>query len=148
MTAEKACPPAHGLGTQGLSEWGYMSIGVTAAAPVVLAPIFLQPKAEREKPWHQRYWVKANAWIAIFGFVGNYLWTHYFYQVLGAAYTFKAHELNQVWWKGTRNGCELCVGKCWPQAVSLSRHSPGAKQLSYAALGDCYDNSNCPVPFF
>ncbi|KAK2077227.1 hypothetical protein QBZ16_004861 [Prototheca wickerhamii] len=80
----------------GLSEWGYMSIGVTAAAPVVLAPIFLQPKAEREKPWHQRYWVKANAWVAIFGFVGNYLWTHYFYQVLGAAYTFKAHELNQV----------------------------------------------------
>lgn len=80
-----------------------MSIGVTAAAPVVLAPIFLQPKAEREKPWHQRYWVKANAWIAIFGFVGNYLWTHYFYQVLGAAYTFKAHELNQVWWKGMRN---------------------------------------------
>jgi cycloeucalenol cycloisomerase len=27
-------------------------------------------------------------WIWLFGFVGNYFWTHYFYKVLGASYSF------------------------------------------------------------
>ena len=27
---------------------------------------------------------------------GNYFWTHYFYRLLGAAYTFPAHQLNQA----------------------------------------------------
>ncbi len=33
-----------------------------------------------------RYWVKCNLWIFIFGWVGNYFWTHYFYTVLRAKY--------------------------------------------------------------
>ena len=44
----------------------------------------------------QRYWVKANLWIAIFSFIGNYFWTHYFSRLLGAAYTFPAHQLNEA----------------------------------------------------
>jgi cycloeucalenol cycloisomerase len=32
--------------------------------------------------------VQANVWIWLFGFVGNYFWTHYFYKVLGASYSF------------------------------------------------------------
>jgi len=63
-----------------------------------------------------RYIVKANAWIAIFSFIGNYWcatqlcalpsymltaastrrYTHYFYRVLKADYTFPAHRLNDV----------------------------------------------------
>ena len=81
---------------EGMGEWGYMAIGVAAAAPCVLLPPLLQPPAERAKPLSQRYWVKANLWIAIFSFIGNYFWTHYFYQVLGASYTFRAHRLNDV----------------------------------------------------
>ncbi|KAG1662634.1 hypothetical protein FOA52_009619 [Chlamydomonas sp. UWO 241] len=77
-------------------EWGYLLIGTAAALPIVVLPLFLQSKADAAKPWHQRYWVKANVWIAIFGFVGNYLWTHYFYKMLGAAYTIQAHRLNDV----------------------------------------------------
>mmetsp|Transcript_5835 Transcript_5835/g.10324 ORF Transcript_5835/g.10324 Transcript_5835/m.10324 type:complete len:289 (-) Transcript_5835:3928-4794(-) len=42
------------------------------------------------------FWMKAFVWNAIFGFVGNYLWTHYFYTVLGASYTFDSYQLNQV----------------------------------------------------
>ncbi|KAH8090235.1 hypothetical protein JL720_6549 [Aureococcus anophagefferens] len=38
----------------------------------------------------ERYSFKANVWLAIFGFVGNYWYTHYFYSVLGAAYTMPA----------------------------------------------------------
>ncbi|KAI3423819.1 hypothetical protein D9Q98_009655 [Chlorella vulgaris] len=79
-----------------LGKWGYLSLGLIAAPPCVLLPMLLQPAAERQKPWSQRYWVKANAWIAVFSFIGNYFWTHYFYRVLGASYTFPAHRLNQV----------------------------------------------------
>jgi cycloeucalenol cycloisomerase len=35
--------------------------------------------------------------VAIFSYVGNYFYTHYFYKVLGAAYTFPVDiQLNQV----------------------------------------------------
>ena len=41
--------------------------------------------------------LKANIWVAIFSYVGNYFWTHYFYKVLGAAYSFPVEiELNGV----------------------------------------------------
>lgn len=62
----------------------------------MLLPPLLQPAAERGKPLAQRFWVKANLWIAIFSFIGNYFWTHYFYRLLGAAYTFPAHRLNEA----------------------------------------------------
>jgi cycloeucalenol cycloisomerase len=39
---------------------------------------------------------QANVWIAIFSFIGNYFWTHYFYRLLGAAYTMKSWRLNDV----------------------------------------------------
>lgn len=37
-----------------------------------------------------------NVWMAIFGFIGNYFWTHYFFNLLGAAYTLPSHKLNGV----------------------------------------------------
>ena len=57
--------------------------------------------------------MRANIWIAIFSFIGNYFWTHYFYTLLGASYTFKAHELNGVGgrvggWVGGRGGMGAC----------------------------------------
>ena len=39
---------------------------------------------------------KANAWVAVLSFVGNYVWTHYFYRLLRATYTFSAHRVNFV----------------------------------------------------
>ena len=43
---------------------------------------------------------QANVWIAVFGYVGNYFWTHYFFKVLGASYTMKSHRLNNVGYAG------------------------------------------------
>jgi hypothetical protein len=40
--------------------------------------------------------VQMNVWQAIFGFIGNYFWTHYFFNLLGAAYTLPSHRLNGV----------------------------------------------------
>lgn len=76
--------------------WGYMGIGVTTATPLVVIPMLFPPREDRSKPWYDKYWVKAEVWIAIFSFIGNYFWTHYFYTVLGAEYTFPAHRLNDV----------------------------------------------------
>eukprot|EP00884_Botryococcus_braunii_P004628 jgi/Botrbrau1/14166/Bobra.182_3s0104.3 len=81
---------------EGLGEWGYMAVGLCAGLPCFVLPLLLDPKADRQKPFLQKYWVKANLWIAIFSFIGNYFWTHYFYQLLGAQYTFPAHNLNGV----------------------------------------------------
>lgn len=47
-----------------------------------------------------------NVWQAIFGFIGNYFWTHYFFNLLGAAYTLPSHKLNGV---GTPRGLLLLV---------------------------------------
>jgi cycloeucalenol cycloisomerase len=42
-------------------------------------------------------YLQANLWIAIFSYVGNYFWTHYFYKVLHAYYTFPVDmQLNRV----------------------------------------------------
>ena len=81
---------------QRLDEWGYMVVGLCTALPCVLLPPLLEGDAGRSKPLAQRYWVKANVWIAIFSFIGNYFWTHYFYDLLGAEYTFPSWRLNEV----------------------------------------------------
>ncbi|KAL5573557.1 hypothetical protein UlMin_023154, partial [Ulmus minor] len=46
--------------------------------------------------WKDRYWVKASVWIFIFSYVGNYFWTHYFFTVLGASYTFPSWKMNNA----------------------------------------------------
>lgn len=77
-------------------EWGYLTIGLLAALPCVLLPPLLPNAADAGKPWHARFWVKMNIWMFIFGYVGNYFWTHYFFNVLGAAYTMPSHRLNGI----------------------------------------------------
>lgn len=52
--------------------------------------------ADARLPLVERHWFKANVWIAIFSHIGNYFWTHYFFNLLGASYTFPAHLLNGV----------------------------------------------------
>jgi cycloeucalenol cycloisomerase len=82
---------------ESLDEWGYMAIGVTAALPCFTFPaFFVESLADANRPLAEKYWVKANVWIGLFSFIGNYFWTHYFYDVLGAKYTFPAHRLNNV----------------------------------------------------
>jgi cycloeucalenol cycloisomerase len=74
----------------------YLAVCGAMAAPCVLAPLALQPAAEAARPWWSRNWVKANAWIAVISYVGNYFWTHYFFTLLGADYTFPSWRINHV----------------------------------------------------
>ena len=81
---------------EGFRRWEYLAFGLAEAGPFLLIPLLRPGPPDRDLPWHQRYIVKANLWIGIFSFIGNYWYTHYFYRVLKADYTFDGHRLNDV----------------------------------------------------
>ncbi|CDP04776.1 unnamed protein product [Coffea canephora] len=78
------------------TEWEYLLIGLVSAVPTFVVPLLFVGKADRNVSWSNRYWVKANLWMMIFSYVGNYFWTHYFFKVLGASYTFPSWRMNDV----------------------------------------------------
>ncbi|KAJ4906067.1 Cycloeucalenol cycloisomerase [Raphanus sativus] len=78
------------------TELEYLLLSLVSALPAFFIPMLLVGKADRSLPWKDRYWVKANLWIIIFSYVGNYFWTHYFFKVLGASYTFPSWKMNNV----------------------------------------------------
>ncbi|KAK4534062.1 hypothetical protein CDCA_CDCA01G0087 [Cyanidium caldarium] len=79
-----------------LDSTGYTVVSLGMALPCMLGPAWWTCAADRQRRWWDRFYVKANVWNAVFGFVGNYFWTHYFYQLLGARYTFPNWRLNGV----------------------------------------------------
>ncbi|XP_056843730.1 cycloeucalenol cycloisomerase-like isoform X1 [Raphanus sativus] len=78
------------------TELEYLLVALVSAVPAFLIPMLVIGKADRGLCWKDRYWVKANLWIIIFSYVGNYFLTHYFFQVLGASYTFPSWKMNNV----------------------------------------------------
>lgn len=70
------------------------------ALPCLLQPIlvpsafFKSPDANRSLS--ERYATKANLWLAIYTFIGNYWYTQYFYSVLKASYTMPSTRFNNV----------------------------------------------------
>ncbi|KAG7353325.1 hypothetical protein IV203_009374 [Nitzschia inconspicua] len=86
-------------------KWSYMKVCVGLSLPFLLQPVLLPSAAagtstrsspDSQRPLIQRYSFKANLWLAIYSFIGNYWYTHYFYSVLKAKYTMPAHRLNNV----------------------------------------------------
>ena len=69
----------------------------TLALPLLLQP-FLFPgmTGEAGVPLLDRFSLKATVWIAVFSFIGNWWYTHYFYSVLGAHYTMTSWDANGV----------------------------------------------------
>ncbi|CAA6668304.1 unnamed protein product [Spirodela intermedia] len=78
------------------TELEYLLLGMVSAVPSFVLPLIFVGEADKGKCWKDRYWVKANLWIVIFSYVGNYFWTHYFFKVLGASYTFPSWKMNDV----------------------------------------------------
>lgn len=74
----------------------YMALCTSLALPYLLQPLLYPLPAEKNLPLHMRYSFKANVWIALFSFIGNYWYTHYFYSVLQAKYDFPSLRLNNV----------------------------------------------------
>lgn len=71
-------------------RWGDTALLIHAfatALPVLLVPALLASRYT-DKPWHQSYWLKANLYLAVFGFFGNYFGSEYFFDVLGMVYVY------------------------------------------------------------
>ncbi|XP_062115990.1 cycloeucalenol cycloisomerase [Humulus lupulus] len=81
---------------ESFTELEYLILGLVSAVPSFLIPLIWVGRADRSISWKDRYWVKATLWIFIFSYVGNYFWTHYFFTVLGASYTFPSWRMNNV----------------------------------------------------
>jgi cycloeucalenol cycloisomerase len=72
-------------------SWGNAALlahSLVVALPVLLVPMYLARRHPSAQPWHQRYWFKANVYLAIFSFIGNYFGSAYFFDVLGMVYGF------------------------------------------------------------
>ena len=65
-----------------------------ASAPVVNNKIIINPDIHR--PFYKRYSLKATIYLMTYSFIGNYWYTHYFYNVLKAEYTMPSHRLNDI----------------------------------------------------
>jgi len=75
-------------------EMIYMIVCGGLCIPLLLYPFFANNGTG--KPLSDHYAMKANVWLAIYSFIGNYWYTHYFYSVLKASYTFPSWRLNNV----------------------------------------------------
>ena len=83
---------------ESFTKWHYLWYCMSCASLYVAWPMIspISKLDENERDFRKWYIMKANVWIGILSFVGNYVWTHYFYNVLNARYTFDAHRLNDV----------------------------------------------------
>ncbi|MGH8646606.1 MAG: hypothetical protein ACREX4_19970 [Gammaproteobacteria bacterium] len=50
-------------------------------------PVWLAPPYTGKR-WHESYWFKANLYLFVFGFFGNYFGSEYFFDVLGMVYVY------------------------------------------------------------
>ena len=57
------------------------------ALPAVLVPALIA-RRYTDRPWREAYWFKANLYLAVFGFFGNYFGSEYFFDVLGMVYVY------------------------------------------------------------
>ncbi|MEZ5505035.1 MAG: hypothetical protein R3F38_03250 [Gammaproteobacteria bacterium] len=71
---------------QSFSDTALLVHGVLVAAPIFLVPLLLRRHANPDRPWYDSYWFKANLYIGLFGFFGNYFGSEYFFDVLGMVY--------------------------------------------------------------
>lgn len=65
---------------ESFDKWSYMQVCVGLSLPFLLQPILL-PSAgfgspDATRPFFQRYSFKANVWLAMYSFIGNYWYTH------------------------------------------------------------------------
>lgn len=78
----------------------YNTVLLTLALPLVLQPIFYPSAGFNSPDSHRglwdRYATKVNVWIAVYSFIVNYSFTHYFYSVLKAEFTMPSTRLNNV----------------------------------------------------
>lgn len=82
---------------ESFTAFHYLAVGlVFVTVPVLIPILFPSHFLSSHLPLSLRYSSKANLYMFILAWTANYFWTHYFYTVLRASYTFSAHRLNDV----------------------------------------------------
>ncbi len=74
-------------GDRAWSDAALLIHALAIALPVLVVPALLSRRFGTQ-PWHDSYWFKANLYLAIFGFFGNYFGSEYFFDVLGMVYRY------------------------------------------------------------
>mmetsp|Transcript_11416 Transcript_11416/g.36279 ORF Transcript_11416/g.36279 Transcript_11416/m.36279 type:complete len:277 (-) Transcript_11416:578-1408(-) len=80
----------------------YLLLSVGLAAPVPFLPRLLGQFAStrlsaRQSAAADHLALCSAVWLALFSFVGNYFWTHYFFSLLGSSYSFPvSYFLNDI----------------------------------------------------
>ena len=69
-----------------LNDYQVVLLGLAIGGPIVLLPALIAPRFG--KSWYESYWFKANVFIFIVQFSGNYFISEYFFDVLGMIYYY------------------------------------------------------------
>ncbi len=69
------------------SDTALLIHGCVVALPILLIPMLLAGRFTTQK-WWDSYWLKANLYLFLFGFFGNYFGSEYFFDVLGMVYVY------------------------------------------------------------
>ena len=70
-------------------NWGDTALllhSISIAAPLFIIPLIT--RRNHQDSWLTSYWLKANLYIALFSFFGNYFGSEYFFDVLGMVYNY------------------------------------------------------------
>lgn len=73
-----------------LGDVGFLLQATLVAVPLVAVPALLQARWFPGRSRRDSYWLKANLYIFLFGFFGNYFGSEYFFDVLGMVYRYPA----------------------------------------------------------
>lgn len=69
------------------SDGALLVHGLLTALPVLLVPMLIARRFTSQ-PWYDSYWLKANLYLFVFGFFGNYFGSEYFFDMLGMVYHY------------------------------------------------------------
>ena len=58
------------------TAWSYLQVCGGLSLPFLLQPILLPSGPDAKRPLLERFCFKANVWIAVYSFIGNYWYTH------------------------------------------------------------------------
>jgi len=74
----------------------YLLVCGGLALPLLLQPFLWRGSEGKKVALFEQHAMRAQIWIALFSFVGNYWYTHYFYAVLEARYSMPSWRVNDV----------------------------------------------------
>lgn len=77
--------------TENYKQWTdsqYIITGMLLSFPLLIIPNIFPSAHDKSLKWTERFVTKSWVYLAILSFIGNYFGTQYFYQYLGASYSF------------------------------------------------------------